>query len=221
MKTHLKILTILVALTTLCSCRQDVQQAEHAIVTDTIPNLVIQVRQCSRLYTTEYKIHKVVTHDDVVRLKGNIMTKDFDIQLPLGERKIAIPMTATLKAYIDFKDFSEKNIEHDGDRITITLPDPQVTMTSSKIDQKEIREYVGFARSHFSDREMSNYEQQGRKAILNSVAQLGIIESAQENAARVLIPMLAEMGYKEKNITITFRKDLNILELINSDIEKP
>ncbi len=93
-----------------------------AEVTDTLPNLVMQIQKTSRLYTTEYHIHKIVTHDDVVRLKGNLLQKDFDIRLPLGERKIAIPMDATLKAYIDFSDFSEANIERDGDRITILLP---------------------------------------------------------------------------------------------------
>ena len=103
---------------------------------------MVQVQKCSKLYTTEYHIHKIVTHHDVLRLKGSLLTKDIDIPLPLGERKIAIPMDATLKGYIDFSDFSEDNIERNGERITILLPDPKVVMTSSKINQKEVREYV-------------------------------------------------------------------------------
>ena len=128
-------------------------------------------------------------------------------------------MDATLKGYIDFSDFSEDNIERNGERITILLPDPKVVMTSSKINQKEVREYVGLTRSHFSDQELTNYEQQGRKAILNSVPDLGIVQMAQQNAARVLVPMLTEMGYKEENITIAFRKNLDIMQLINSNLE--
>ena len=42
---------------------------------------------------------------------------------------------------------------------------------------------------------------------------------AQQNAARVLVPMLMEMGYKEENITIAFRKNLDIMQLINSNLE--
>jgi len=202
------------------SCSSEQTEEAEAVVTDTLPSLVMQIQKTSRLYTTEYHIHKIVTHDDVVRLKGNFLSKDFDIPLPLGERKVAIPMDATLKAYIDFSDFSDKNIERHGDKITILLPDPKITLTSSKINQKEIKEYVGFARSHFTDKELTNYEQQGRKAILDNVPNMGLIQTAQENAARVLVPMLTQMGYQEENITIAFRKNLSIQQLINSSIEK-
>jgi hypothetical protein len=95
-----------------------------------------------------------------------------------------------------------------------------VVMTSSKINRNEVKEYVGLTRSYFTDKELSSYEQQGRQAILNSVSQLGIKQTAQENAARVLVPMLREMGYKEENITIAFRKSLDIMKLINSNLEQ-
>ena len=180
----------------------------------------MQIQKCSRLYTTEYHIHKIVTHDDVVRLRGKLMQQDFNIPLPLGERKIAIPMDATVKAYIDFSTFSEKNIEHNGDHITIILPDPEVILTSSKINQEEIREYVGLVRPRFSDKELTSYEQQGRQAILDAIPQMGIETTAQENAARGLVPMIAGMGYQEENITIAFRKNLDIRRLINTNLEK-
>jgi len=189
---------------------------------DSIPVLVNQIQQCSRIYTTEYKIHKIVTHDDVIRLKGSVLWQDFNIKMPLGDRKIAIPMDATLKAYIDMSEFSEKNVEREDGKIIITLPDPKVVMTSSKIDQKNIKEYVGLVRSHFTDAEMTNYEQQGRAAIIESIPQLGIIAMAQENAARVLVPLIAQMGYKEQDITIQFRKEYGLRDirtLINMNIE--
>ena len=146
-----------VAVIMACGHKTEPEQPSEPVVIDTIPQMVMQIQQCSRLYTTEVKVHKIVTHDDVVRLKGNLMNRQFNIPLPLGDRKIAIPMDATLKAYIDFSEFDEKSIERDGDKITILLPDPQVVLTSSKINQKEIKEYVGLVRAHFSDSEMSNY----------------------------------------------------------------
>ena len=220
MKLFLRFLFLTVVIGAAASCSSEQTTDTEAVVTDTVPSLVMQIQKTSRLYTTEYHIHKIVTHDDVVRLKGNFLSKDFDIPLPLGERKVAIPMDATLKAYIDFSDFSEKNIERHGDKITILLPDPKITLTSSKINQKEIKEYVGFTRSHFTDKELTNYEQQGRKSILDNVPNMGLIQTAQENAARVLVPMLTQMGYQEENITIAFRKNLSIQQLINSSIEK-
>lgn len=220
MKLFLRFLFLTMVICAAASCSSEQTTDTEAVVTDTVPSLVMQIQKTSRLYTTEYHIHKIVTHDDVVRLKGNFLSKDFDIPLPLGERKVAIPMDATLKAYIDFSDFSEKNIERHGDKITILLPDPKITLTSSKINQKEIKEYVGFTRSHFTDKELTNYEQQGRKSILDNVPNMGLIQTAQENAARVLVPMLTQMGYQEENITIAFRKNLSIQQLINSSIEK-
>lgn len=217
-----RIIILIMTLTALLmtGCKSENGDTTQVIVTDTVPSLVIQIQKCARLYTTEYHIHKIVTHNDILKLKGNILRKDIDIKLPLGERKIAFPMDATLKAYIDFSDFSESNIERNGDKITILLPDPKVVMTSSKINRNEVKEYVGLTRSYFTDKELSSYEQQGRQAILNSVSQLGIKQTAQENAARVLVPMLREMGYKEENITIAFRKSLDIMKLINSNLEQ-
>ncbi len=213
-------LLLLLLLAVGCGQKAETTAVDDDIVQDSVPSLVMQIQKCSKLYTTEIKVHKIVTHDDVVRLKGNLMRKNFDIALPLGERKIAIPMDATLKAYIDFADFSEENIERDGDKITILLPDPKVVLTSSKIDQKEVKSFVGLTRSHFTDKEMSDYEQQGRQAILDRIKDLGVVETAQENAARVLVPMVAQMGYKEENITIAFRKNLDYRKLIDANIEK-
>ena len=182
---------------------------------DTLPMLITQIRKCSKLYTAEYRVHKIVTHDDVLRLKGSVLQRQFNIKLPLGDRKIAIPIDAKLKAWIDFSQFSERNIERRGNHITIILPDPQVTMTSSKIDQKNVRQYVALARANFSDAEMSAYQQQGRAAIIESIPNLGIFETAQANAAKVLVPMLTAMGYEEQQVTVAFRKHYDVTDIQN------
>ena len=69
--------------------------------------------------------------------------------------------------------------------------------------------YVGLTRAHFSDEELANYQQQGREAILQSIPDMGIEETARANAAKVLVPMLTQLGYEEQDITIAFRKDLD------------
>lgn len=180
---------------------------------DTVPVMVMQIRKCAKLYTAEYKVHKIVTHDDEVKFKGSFLGKKLNIDVPFSDRKIAIPMDATLKAYIDFAGFTEQNVAKNGDKIEIILPDPKVEMTSSRINHEEIRRQVSLFRSNFTDKELTNYENQGRKAMLESVPQTGIIEMAREGAAHVLVPMIAQMGYKEENITITFRKKFTAADL--------
>lgn len=208
---------ILCAITVVLACSgcggDKAPQKEIVVAVDTVPMMVMQIQKCSRLYTAEYNVRKIVTHDDVMRLKGNIMNTPVNIKLPVGDRKIAIPISAKLKAYIDFSQFSDKNIERDGDKITIILPDPKVALTSSSVDQENIRQYVALTRTHFTDAEMAQYESQGRKAILQDIPSLGIIEMAKENSARVLVPMLVQMGYKEENITVAFRKEYTVGDL--------
>ena len=66
------IITIFLALL-LTNCKKK----EVAIDTpkvDTIPMLVTQIQKCSRLYTTECHLHKIITHDDKVSLQGQTIT---------------------------------------------------------------------------------------------------------------------------------------------------
>jgi hypothetical protein len=72
---------------------------------------------------------------------------------------------------------------------------------------------VGLTRSHFSDRELTLFEQQGRESIIQSIPQMDIIERARASAARQLVPIFTQMGFREENVTIVFRKDLNVNDL--------
>ena len=82
MRHFVKILTFFVLLCILHACNSD--QAPTVVdEQDTIPSMITQIQKCSRLYTTEYHIRKIVTHDDVLRLKGSVLKQDFDFALPL------------------------------------------------------------------------------------------------------------------------------------------
>ena len=212
MKQTITLLSLLLILTASCTDREKAEETVPQGV-DTIPMLVTQVQQCSRLYTTEYHVHKIITHDDEMKVSGTFMKRDFSIDLPLGERRIAIPMDATLKAYIDLSGFSGKNIRRNGRQLVITLPDPKITLTSTKIEHKDVRQYVALTRRNFSDAELTSYEAQGRKQIIDAVPQMGIIEQAQASAARQLVPIFTAMGYKDSEITISFRKRFTISDL--------
>ena len=209
MKRNILYLLLICILTGACSRDNNAAKDTMPQHTDTLPALIMQVQKCSRMYTAEYSIRKIVTHDDVIRLKGSVLSRQFDVRMPIGDRKIAIPMSATVKAYIDFDGFSADNVRIDGRHVTVILPDPRIVMTASKIDHHGIREYVALTRSHFSDAEMAAYEQQGRASIIASIHRMGILDTARDNAARILIPMLEQMGFDEKAITITFSRSFS------------
>lgn len=180
---------------------------------DTLSTLVMQIQKCSRLYTTEFHVHKIITHDDQLALKGKFLSRDYDIALPLGKRKIAIPVDATMKAYIDFADFSAANVHRDSTHIEIVLPDPHIVLTSSRVNHDDVKEYVALLRHNFTDEELSAYEQQGRDAIIADMSKSDIIETARLSAANTLIPLLTQMGFSEENVTITFRKNFTPQEM--------
>lgn len=203
---HKYISVPLIGIIALCSCNGNKAKQEAENI-DTIPILVTQIKKHSRLYTTEYRLHKIITHRDNKQIKGSVLSRDFTINLPLSHRNIAIPLDATVKAYIDFGDFSAGNVRRDGDNIEIILPDPHIMLTSTRVNHQEIKEYVSVLRGNFSDGELSSFEKQGRQSIINNMPGMGIIDHAKESAARVLVPIIKQMGYEEENITVTFRKD--------------
>lgn len=215
MKTSTIYLALGIALLSACTGKKT--ETEQPTL-DTLPLMITQIQRCSRLYTAEYQLHKIITHDDTKKLEGSFLSKDFSIDLPLGRRKIALPMDATVKAYIDFGDFSEKNLHRKGNHIEVILPDPKVVITSTKVDHEGARQYIALTRSRFTDEELSSYEQQGRAQIVKAIPQLGIVETARTSAASILIPMLEQKGYPRENIQITFRKDFtlgDVLQLID------
>ena len=205
------ILSAMILVFSACSQKQPTE--EKANVIDTIPVMVMQIQKCSRLYTAEAHVHKIITHDDQLNLKGSFMKKDFNIHIPGSNRKVAIPMDATIKAYVNFEGFSQKNVSRKGDKIEIILPDPKLVLTSSKIDHKAVKQYVSLTRSNFTDAELTKLEQQGRQSIINDIPNIDLMEQAQFSAANTLIPMLIDMGFKEENIKISFRKKFTLQDL--------
>lgn len=178
---------------------------QHAVEPPADELMVMNVRSTDRLYTTEYVVNKAVTYDDIVKLKGTIFSKHFDFTLPQGQRKIIIPMEARIKAYIDFSSFGRDNVEILPDStIRIMLPDPQIVLTSTKIDHGGIKSFVDFGRSSFTQTEMAEYERQGRAAIINAIPQMGIIETARAHAYRFIVPIVETMGYPTDKIIVDF-----------------
>ena len=177
------------------------------VADENLPNqteVVNKIRQSDRIYVTEYAVQKIVTADDVRKINVG-KTK---IPISIGDRKIAIPIEAILKAYIDFDSLKSDDIiiSKEPRKLSIKLKSPKVEMTSSKINHKDIKEFASILRSSFSDKEMTYFENQGRDAILASIPTLGIGGRAEKNAREVLIPMFMQFGFDSKEIEIEFKK---------------
>lgn len=179
--------------------------------------IATEISRQSRLYTSEYVVHKIVTHNDLKQLRGSLFGFEFNQTVSVGDRRILIPLDVTLQAYVDFARIGEGDIEivpsERGDVLHVILPDPRIVVVSSKVDNMGVRTHVGLLRSSFKDSELTEFARQGVASVVQSVPKMGIIESARQNAASVLLPMLVSMGYAEENIVITFRKDFDERDL--------
>jgi len=207
------LLGVLVFLLVSCGSRAEKRSVVLSEKIDTVPMLVMQIQKCSRMYSAECQLHKIITHDDVKKLSGTFMQQEFSIDLPIGKRKIAIPIDGTVKAYIDFSEFSAHNVRRKGGKIELVLPDPKITLTSTRINHKEIKQYVALLRSNFSDEELAAFEKQGREAMIHDIPTTGLLEMARESAARMLIPMVEQLGYKREDISVTFRRNYSLEDI--------
>ncbi len=172
---------------------------------DTTQMVLTTIHECSRLYTVEYDVHKVVLHVDTLKVNGKFLQHDFSINVPQSARHIAIPMDATIKAYIDMSTIGEQQVIRRDSQIVVMLPTPQAVLTSSQINHAEVKQYVALLGRSFSDAELANYEKQGREAIIKDLPQQQIKADAMQAAVRLLVPMLERLGYAQKNIRIVYR----------------
>lgn len=198
-------------LLSICAGCSGNEQPESDHAPDSLKVLSAHIQQCSRLYTTEYRLHKIVASESNRQIEGAGLALGLSI---FGDRKIIIPVNATVKGYIDFSNFSERDVERRDGKVIVTLPDPQVMLTSTKVDQEGIRSYVTGFRDRFSDREMALLEKEGREAVIRDIPNLHIEQAARLSAVRLLVPLMVQMGYREEDIVINFRHDFKPYDLI-------
>ncbi|RHP62412.1 DUF4230 domain-containing protein [Bacteroides sp. OF04-15BH] len=189
------------------ACRQETAgQAESAIEQADSATVVLRLQQCSRIYSTEYKIHKIITNRDQMKLEGNIINRKVDMPIPSGTRKIAIPIDVVIKGYTDLSQISEKNIKVEGKKISIILPDPQFAVTAVKIDRKNIAQTAELMRSRYQEQDINRLTRQGVNSLHKDLPWNEFLETARSNAAYTLFPILQAMGFKE--IHIQYRDNL-------------
>jgi len=190
---------------------ESAEQEERPITEDStnMDLLISRIGQQSRLYTAEYHVNKIVTHEDLLKLKGEVLGINIEHHFNIGDRRIAIPIEVTLKAYVDFSHFTARQVQRRGSLIHIILPDPQIILTSSKVDHQGIKQFRSLWRSAYSDEEMTDFTRQGVESILADVPRMRLMQTARDCAAQTLIPLLTSLGYQEDHIIITFREGID------------
>ena len=144
--------------------------------------------EMAELGAVEYTITKIIKASD---------TKFYTI----GDRKILFSCRATMKAGIDMTEFSQENVEIDGNHITITLPQPKVLSFNMPPEQARLEyEKVGALRFDFTAADRNDLLRQGEEAILADAPNLGILADAEANAKMFFEALLTQVGFEKINV---------------------
>lgn len=193
------ILTIITLFSVLSSCSQKKEEEPQAHKIDTVLMLKGSLNNCSKIYTTEWNIHKIVYFSDTISTFLGIKFNSF------GDRKLIVPIDAKVKSYVDMEQVSEKDIYIDSTGvITMILPKPQIEITSTKIDWDAAKTYVSFYRSSFTEKEKSDLLYQGEKSIRDEVSKLNLDAMAKHTASRAITPLVKQLGFSDHKINIIF-----------------
>lgn len=211
MKKKLLFVCVAIAALFLTSCQYFKKSSPNTVQSaqDTQTQIVSQIQECSRIYTAEYEVSKIIIHEDEKRIKGNLAGIGINIGLAGTQRVIAIPITGVLKGYVDLSDIKPENVRIGKDSIEVIMPDPKVELVSTSINHKDIKENESFFSSKFSDAELSKIQQQGRQMLVASIPSLGILPQVRECSVRTLVGLLEKFGYTTDQIKITFRQNLD------------
>ena len=174
-------------------------------------SLIIVLAGCNKAQEIDKPMAKDIT--DMAELgvveytvTKNIKANDNQAFYKFGDRKILFSCKAIMKAGIDMKDFSREDVEvNDIDNsVVVTLPKAKIlSLNLPPEEAKVVYEKVGTFRGKFSATDRTALLQQGEKAILESVDEIGILKEAEADAILFIKAFFSQAGYN--NITVNFK----------------
>lgn len=183
MKGNVKVLAGFLLLFSMTSCGNSYE--------DEIQKKVPQLAEMADLGSVEYTVKKIIKADDIGEW------------YKIGDRKILFTCTAYLKAGVDLSGFTMENVAIDNKNVTITLPHAKLLSLNMPADQtKMVYSQVSILRSDFSAEERNNLLRQGEEDIRKDIANIGILNDAETNAADFFKAMLSQMGFE--TVTVNF-----------------
>lgn len=147
---------------------------------------VFSLQQIGKLATAEYLITRIVK------------AQDNQTWYKVGDRKILISCTASVKAGIDFTQLQPQQINQQEQKIFVQLPQPQII--SLNIPPEGIKVAytdVGVFRDPFTSSEINAIMKTAESQIRRQITSLDILTAARTNATTFVTRFLTNAGFKE------------------------
>lgn len=147
---------------------------------------ILSLKETGQLVTAEYTLGKVIrASDDKTWYK-------------IGDRKIIINCEAYLKAGVNLQNIKADNFSAYKDSLAITLPHAQVFSLNIPPGKIQVAfEDIGTFRSGFSAAEREQLVAQAEPQLLRLADSLGVLKTAEANAATFLQHLFVEAGYSK------------------------
>lgn len=150
---------------------------------------VLALREMNDLATVEYSVTKI------------IRASDDQTWYKVGDRKILMSCKATLRAGIDMTKLDASAIDINGDEVHVTLPRAKLLSINLRPEDVKVEyQEVGLLRSDFSAAERDDLMARGEAQIKAGVPELGILNTAESNAALFTGNFLRQLGYKKVKV---------------------
>lgn len=161
---------------------------------------VEHVQELSTLATAEAHVKVVIEQED-----NKLFEKDISLNIPGTKREILLVVPATVIAGVDLKEITEEDMRIDDDvkKIEISLPhstfiqEPAIQMEQVKAFSDE-----GLLRGEVEWKEGFDLVAEAQKQIKEEAHEIGLLQTAEKNAEKVLKEFFGNMGY---SVTVTFR----------------
>lgn len=172
-------LTGLLLITLLYSCSKKDPQLSH----------VMALQQMNDLATVEYIVTKII--------KAN----DNKTWYKMGDRKILMSCKATITAGIDLSKLNKEDVHIDGKNIELILPHSKLISLNIKPEDITTEyEAIDVLRQSFTSEERNALAIQAENQVRQSVESLGVLQTAETNAALFINHFLVKLGYEKINI---------------------
>lgn len=167
-----------------------------------------EVSAIPMLYTVEAEVQVLV--------EGHGKNGTNDWKAIFGKRDIIIPVKAHVKVGINLSQI--RDLEVEGDRVYVALPDPTIELESTEILWDEVVSDVSGMRDKFSAKEKEFLTQQGKMKIMGELPKMDLVQPAQEHAEQVMGNLLTALGYKPVFKARPVYEEFDFVRLIN-DVE--
>lgn len=154
--------------------------------------VIKEMRSLQRIETASFTVEKIIDGGT----SGNVFE-----QLLFGDKILLIAHGQVIAGF-DLSQISEKDIEIKGKKIKITLPKPQILVTTLDNTQTRVYDRTRGILNPGDDSLESKAREAAQKSITEAACQGDILKQASDNARKQLTGFLSAFGFTQISIDI-------------------